>query len=81
MFNFEKGASVDEVNVLNFLSVNLHLMMVYLIILLMNSKKKLIFSSTYKKISFYQPTEKRFKILIEDKAFPSDHVKMHLSQC
>lgn len=29
-------------------------------------------------ISFYQPTERRFKILIEKDAFPSDRVSLHL---
>jgi len=27
-------------------------------------------------ISFYQPTPERHKVLIEDRAFPSDHVSM-----
>jgi len=27
-------------------------------------------------ISFYQPTPERYKVLIEDHAFPSDHVSM-----
>ncbi len=53
-FSLNLGAKTEEVNVMNFLTVNLHLLM----------------------ISFYQPTKTRFKILLEDKAFPSDHVKI-----
>lgn len=43
--------SVDEVGVMNSLSVNLHLLL----------------------ISFYQPKDKRVKIMIEEAAFCSDH--------
>ena len=44
------GAKIDEITVMNSLTVNLHLLFV----------------------SFYKPTNKRYKILMEGGAFPSD---------
>ncbi len=50
------GAKLEETGLMNFLSVNLHLLMV----------------------SFYQPSKKRFKILMEHQAFSSDIVSFYL---
>ncbi|EDQ88034.1 uncharacterized protein MONBRDRAFT_26773 [Monosiga brevicollis MX1] len=55
------GALPEEVAIMNTLTVNLHLLMVSLA------------HTMARQVPFYRPTSDRFKILVEAKAFPSDH--------
>lgn len=57
------GAKKEEVALCNGLTVNIHVLLVILPLLL----KKMI------QTAFYKPTETRHKILLESRAFPSDH--------
>ncbi|KAK1798851.1 hypothetical protein P4O66_007134 [Electrophorus voltai] len=70
------GAKPEEVALMNGLTVNLHLLMVSIC---GNNKPEVVRSPVLKVLSlppqlaFYKPTPKRHKILLEDRAFPSDH--------
>jgi len=66
------GAEPDEIAVLTGLSVNIHLLMVNLFFLVKKNR------NSHFQVSFYQPTPKRYNILIEYKAFPSDQVKISI---
>lgn len=85
---FITGAKTEEVALMNGLTVNLHLLMVRDKHFCQHSeeenttrktdvkkkKRKMIVCVVILQLSFYKPTAARHKILLEDKAFPSDHV-------
>lgn len=79
------GAKPSEVAIMNSLTANLHFLMVR------TTNSKSIGSQSFRlfslnqtfytialrpQISFYVPTKTRYKILVEDKAFPSDRVRI-----
>lgn len=73
------GAKPEEVALMNGLTVNLHLLLVPcsgsgLITQMMKLSAASRFLFLVPQLSFYQPTAARHRILLEDKAFPSDHV-------
>lgn len=76
------GAKPEEVALMNGLTVNLHLLLVTF------SRTRLSLGSRdgghmmYNcppplQLSFYKPSAGRHRVLLEDKAFPSDHVSEH----
>lgn len=83
---FLTGAKPEEVALMNGLTVNLHLLLVRYNqnaseVLYMQMIGKTFGLKILKytpvvllQLSFYKPTAARHKILLEDKAFPSDHV-------
>lgn len=71
------GAKAEEVALMNGLTVNLHLLMVRDKHFSQHSDKENTTRTVcvfILQLSFYKPTAARHKILLENKAFPSDHV-------
>jgi kynureninase len=60
------GADVDEVALMNGLTVNIHILFVC-------CQQTIVIDTYCAQAHFYRPTHERYKIVLEKQAFPSDH--------